>query len=79
MAFLLSVTLKTGEFLEQQFADRVTAEAEARCIERWRQANLDLPTIPWTTTDGKKWVLSADCIVSPPVISEVAPAETVAG
>lgn len=79
MKFLIKATLKSGEVLEVEFPDSATLDAELRCIERWRAAHWGLPSIPWTTTAGVKWVLSVYDFAGPLEIYEVDPAEAVAG
>jgi len=79
MPYVVTAALKSGEILQQEFPDRETLDAELRCIQRWRKAGLDLPTIcGWTDSDGKKWVLSAADLAGPMEIQEVDPAVAVA-
>jgi hypothetical protein len=79
MRYLLKARLKSEEVLEVEFPDRETLEAELRCIGRWCQARWGLPAIAWTTTQGKRWVLSVYDFAGPFEIDEVDPAEAVAG
>jgi hypothetical protein len=77
---LLIITLKPtrafpeGRVLHAPFPDRDTAEAELRCIERFRQGRWGLPEISVTTVDGERWCLGYNDIQWP---VQLAPAESV--
>jgi hypothetical protein len=54
-----------GAVLTVEYPDLDTAEAERRCMERFRQHRWGLPSIYVQTVEGVKWCLSYRDIVWP--------------
>lgn len=63
-----------GTVLTVEYADRDTAEAQLRFMQRTRKAGWWGPTIYVEDTDGGKWCLSPKDIVWPPVLEPSAEA-----
>lgn len=73
MLFRVTATLKGGNVLEVEFADRETMEAELRFIERLRRYRWGLPDIFWQTVTGERWCFGVYDIVDGPEAREVQP------
>lgn len=74
MPFYIAITLRDAKVLYAEVADRETAEAECRFIERMRKARWGLPTLAARSADGQRWCYAPTEIVGELEVGELQPA-----
>lgn len=78
MPFRIKITTKTGNILYVDVADRETAEAECRCIQRMRKERWGLPVLAARDAAGQRWCYAPNEIIGELEIGELQP-ELLAG